>query len=190
LHDAGIEVILDVVYNHTAEGNERGPTLSWRGIDNASYYKLSPENPRHAWDSTGTGNTLDLSHPRVLQMVLDSLRYWVETFHVDGFRFDLARPWRATPSSSRPTRVPARRLAGPGARPHEADRRALGRRQRRLSGRRLSPGWSEWNDQFRDNIRAFWRSDPGQLPGVARVMTGLGEVFAPSGGRCGLRSIS
>src|SRR5829696_2100767 len=90
LHDAGIEVILDVVYNHTAEGSHLGPTLSFRGIDNASYYKISPENPRFTWDSTGTGNTLDLSHPRVLQMVLDSLRHWVETYHVDGFRFDLA----------------------------------------------------------------------------------------------------
>ena len=90
LHDAGIEVILDVAYNHTAEGNQLGPTLSFRGIDNASYYKLTPHDPRFNWDCTGTGNTLDVSHPRVLQMVLDSLRYWVEHFHVDGFRFDLA----------------------------------------------------------------------------------------------------
>ena len=90
LHDAGLEVILDVVYNHTAEGNERGPTLSFKGIDNASYYRLLPEEPRHYINDTGTGNTVNLSHPRVLQMVTDSLRYWVTEMHVDGFRFDLA----------------------------------------------------------------------------------------------------
>ena len=89
LHAAGIEVILDVVYNHTAEGNELGPTLSFRGLDNASYYRLMPDDPRHYVNDTGTGNTLNLSHPRVLQMVMDSLRYWVTSFHVDGFRFDL-----------------------------------------------------------------------------------------------------
>ena len=89
LHAAGIEVILDVVYNHTAEGSELGPTLSFRGLDNASYYRLVPDNPRHCINDTGTGNTLNLSHPRVLQMVMDSLRYWVTSFHVDGFRFDL-----------------------------------------------------------------------------------------------------
>ena len=89
LHDAGIEVMIDVVYNHTAEGNHLGPTLSFKGIDNASYYKLSPDDPRFYWDCTGCGNTLNLSHPRVLQLVMDSLRYWVEVMHVDGFRFDL-----------------------------------------------------------------------------------------------------
>ena len=89
LHAAGIEVILDVVYNHTAEGSELGPTLSFRGLDNASYYRLVPDNPRHCINDTGTGNTVNLSHPRVLQMVMDSLRYWVTQFHVDGFRFDL-----------------------------------------------------------------------------------------------------
>ena len=89
LHAAGLEVILDVVYNHTAEGNELGPTLSFRGLDNASYYRLVADNPRHYVNDTGTGNTLNLSHPRVLQMVMDSLRYWVDAFHVDGFRFDL-----------------------------------------------------------------------------------------------------
>ena len=97
LHDAGLEVILDVVYNHTAEGNERGPTLSFRGIDNASYYRLLPDQPRYYINDTGTGNTLNLSHPRVLQMVTDSLRYWVTEMHIDGFRFDLgtilAREW-------------------------------------------------------------------------------------------------
>ena len=90
LHSAGIEVILDVVYNHTAEGNHLGPTLCYRGIDNASYYWLVPDKPRFYENYTGTGNALKLAHPRVLQMVMDSLRYWVEVFHVDGFRFDLA----------------------------------------------------------------------------------------------------
>jgi isoamylase len=90
LHDAGLEVILDVVYNHTAEGNERGPTLSFRGIDNASYYRLLPDKPRYYINDTGTGNTVNLSHPRVLQMVTDSLRYWATEMHVDGCRFDLA----------------------------------------------------------------------------------------------------
>ena len=89
LHDAGLEVILDVVYNHTAEGNERGPTLSFKGIDNASYYRLLPDEPRYYINDTGTGNTLNLSHPRVIQMVTDSLRYWASETHVDGFRFDL-----------------------------------------------------------------------------------------------------
>src|ERR1700741_2729223 len=89
LHDAGLEVLLDVVYNHTAEGNERGPTLSFRGVDNASYYRLLPDNRRYYINDTGTGNTLNLSHPSVLQMVCDSLRYWAEEMHVDGFRFDL-----------------------------------------------------------------------------------------------------
>lgn len=89
LHAAGIEVILDVVYNHTAEGSELGPTLSFRGLDNASYYRLLPDNPRHCINDTGTGNTLNISHPRVLQMVMDSLRHWVTSYHVDGFRFDL-----------------------------------------------------------------------------------------------------
>src|SRR6185436_11766543 len=90
LHAAGMEVILDVVYNHTAEGNERGPTLSFRGIDNVSYYRLAEDKPRQYINDTGTGNTVDLSHPRVLQMVTDSLRYWVTEIHIDGFRFDLA----------------------------------------------------------------------------------------------------
>ena len=90
LHSAGIEVLLDVVYNHTAEGNQMGPTLAFKGIDNASYYWLRPDNARYYEDFTGTGNALNLEHPRVLQMVMDSLRYWVEEMRVDGFRFDLA----------------------------------------------------------------------------------------------------
>lgn len=90
LHEAGIEVILDVVYNHTAEGNHLGPVLSFRGLDNAAYYRLSTEDPRFYWDTTGTGNSLRMNHPHTLQLIMDSLRYWVTEMHVDGFRFDLA----------------------------------------------------------------------------------------------------
>mgnify|MGYP003693561495 CR=1 FL=1 len=118
LHDAGIEIILDVVYNHTAEGNHLGPTLSFRGIDNTSYYWLLPDQPRYYDDFTGCGNALNLSHPRVLQMVMDSLRYWVEVCHVDGFRFDLATTLGARPAWLRSRRrLLRRRPAGSRARP-------------------------------------------------------------------------
>jgi glycogen operon protein len=182
LHDAGIEVILDVVYNHTCEGNHLGPTLSFRGIDNASYYKLSPENPRFCWDSTGTGNTLDLSHPRVLQMVLDSLRHWVEAYHVDGFRFDLASTLARNPfdfderaaflqaASQDPVIQRTKLIAEPWD---------VGHGGYRVGG--FPPGWSEWNDQFRDHVRGFWRGDPGELPHVARVITGCREIFEVRG---------
>ncbi len=114
LHDAGLEVILDVVYNHTAEGNERGPTLSFKGIDNFSYYRLMPEQKRYYINDTGTGNTLDLSHPRVIQMVTDSLRYWVQEMHVDGFRFDLGTILAREPNGFRSIAAafckPARRI--------------------------------------------------------------------------------
>jgi glycogen operon protein len=182
LHDAGIEVLLDVVYNHTAEGSHLGPTLSFRGIDNAVYYKLSPENPRYAWDCTGTGNTLDLSHPRVLQMVLNSLRHWVEVYHVDGFRFDLAPTLARDPYdfSQRaaflqaclqdPVIAGAKLIAEPWD---------VGHGGYQVGG--FPIGWAEWNDRFRDTIRAFWRGDPGQVPRIASVMTGSREIFEPSG---------
>jgi isoamylase len=182
LHDAGIEVLLDVVYNHTCEGNHLGPTLSFRGIDNAVYYKLSPDNARFYWDSTGTGNTLDLSHPRVLQMVLDSLRHWVEAYHVDGFRFDLATTLARDPYdfSQRsaflqaclqdPVLSRVKLIAEPWD---------VGAGGYQVGGFPIP--WSEWNDQFRDTIRAFWRSDPGQLPKLAQAMTGSREIFQPSG---------
>src|SRR5919107_118445 len=182
LHDAGLEVILDVVYNHTAEGNERGPTLSFKGIDNASYYRLIPDEPRYYVNDTGTGNTLNLSHPSVLQMVTDSLRYWACEMHVDGFRFDLAtilgrEPYgfdegggfldscRQDPVLSSVKLIAEPWDIGPGGYQVGA----------------FPPGWSEWNDQFRDTVRGFWRSDPGQLPALARAMTGSREVFGPSG---------
>ncbi len=140
LHDAGIEVILDVVYNHTAEGNALGPTLSFRGIDNASYYKLA-EDKRHYFDTTGCGNTLNIGQPRVLQLVMDSLRYWVEQCGVDGFRFDLASAHGPRRQRLRSERlVPRCRRPRSRAEPGKADRRAMGSRRERLPGRRLSAG--------------------------------------------------
>jgi isoamylase len=182
LHEAGIEVILDVVYNHTAEGSHLGPTLSFRGIDNASYYKLPADNKRFSWDSTGTGNTLDLNHPRVMQMVLDSLRYWVEAFHVDGFRFDLAPSLARDPVdvderagflravSQDPVLSRVKLIAEPWD---------LGDGGYRVGG--FPAGWSEWNDRYRDSVRAFWRGDPGQLSGLAQAITGSREIFGQRG---------
>ena len=143
-----------MVYNHTAEGSHLGPTLSFRGIDNAAYYKVSPENPAFTWDVTGTGNTLDVSHPRVLQLVLDSLRHWVETYHVDGFRFDLASAL-ARDAHDFTERAGFLRAAGQDpvlsrvkliAEPWD-----LGMGGYRVGG--FPPGWSEWNDQYRDIVR-------------------------------------
>ena len=134
LHAAGIEVILDVVYNHTGEGNELGPTLSFRGLDNASYYRLVPDNRRHCINDTGTGNTLNLSHPRVLQMVMDSLRFWATSFHVDGFRFDLGVTLGRQADGFNPEFGVFRRVAaGPDPAACQADFRALGPRSRRIS---------------------------------------------------------
>ena len=140
-HDAGLEVILDVVYNHTAEGNERGPTLSFKGIDNASYYRLMPDEKRYYINDTGTGNTVNLSHPRVIQMVTDSLRYWTTEMHVDGFRFDLGTILAREPDGFN-TESGFLKAVGqdPVLAARQADRRALGLRSRRLSGRRLSAG--------------------------------------------------
>ncbi|MBV9437125.1 MAG: glycogen debranching protein GlgX, partial [Acidobacteria bacterium] len=164
-HDAGLEVILDVVYNHTAEGNERGPTLSFKGIDNASYYRLIPDQRRYYINDTGTGNTLNLSHPRVLQMVTDSLRYWVQEMHIDGFRFDLGTILAREPNgfdnqsgflkacSQDPVLDTVKLIAepwdcGPGG--------------YQVGG--FPPGWSEWNDHFRNGVRDYWR---GETPAVA-----------------------
>ena len=159
-HDAGLEVILDVVYNHTAEGNELGPTLSFKGIDNASYYRLIPEKPRYYINDTGTGNTLNLSHPRVLQMVTDSLRYWHHEAQVDGFRFDLGTVLAREPGgfdqqsgflkvcSQDPVLSTVKKIAepwdcGPGG----------------YQVGEFPPGWAEWNDKFRDGVRDFWKGD-------------------------------
>jgi glycogen operon protein len=160
LHDAGLEVILDVVYNHTAEGNEMGPTLSFKGIDNASYYRLLPDKHRFYINDTGTGNTVNLSHPRVIQMVTDSLRYWAQEMQVDGFRFDLGTILAREPHgfdeqsgflkacSQDPVLSGVKLIAepwdcGPGGYQVGA----------------FPPGWAEWNDRFRDTTRAFWKGD-------------------------------
>jgi isoamylase len=182
-HEAGIEVILDVVYNHTAEGNELGPTLSFKGIDNASYYRLAPD-PRYYINDTGTGNTLNLSHPRVLQMVTDSLRYWVQEMHVDGFRFDLATilgrephgfdqgggfldSCRQDPVLSRVKLIAEPWDCGPGG--------------YQVGG--FPPGWAEWNDRYRDTVRSFWKGDEGTLPDLATRLTASGDLFNRRGRR-------
>ncbi|WP_339490946.1 glycogen debranching protein GlgX [Pseudomonas sp. EL_65y_Pfl2_R95] len=184
LHDADLEVILDVVYNHTAEGNQLGPTISMRGIDNASYYRLMPDEPRYYVNDSGTGNTLDMAHPCVLQMVTDSLRYWATEMQVDGFRFDLATilgrdeqgfderhaflvSCRQDPILSQLKLI---------AEPWDC---GLGGYQ--VGG--FPPGWAEWNDRFRNNMRAYWRGDEGQLAEFARRLTASGDLFDERGRR-------
>ena len=178
LHAAGIEVILDVVYNHTCEGNELGPTVSWRGLDNASYYRLIPGDERHYINDTGCGNTLNLSHPRVLQMVMDSLRYWVSSFHVDGFRFDLGVTL-------------GREGTGfdPGSGFFDVIRQDPVLSQRKLisepwdvgpGGYQVGhhpPGFAEWNDKFRDCVRRFWRGDASMRAELAARIAGSAELF-------------
>src|SRR5499425_3188970 len=182
LHEHGIEVILDVVYNHTAEGNHLGPTFSFRGIDIATYYRLVPEDPRYYMDYTGTGNTLNMLHPRVLQLIMDSLRYWVLDMHVDGFRFDLAATL-------------AREL-------HEVDRLGafldiihqdpvlsqvkliaepwdLGEGGYQVG--KFPTGWTEWNDRYRDTVRSYWKGDGGLIGEFARRLTGSSDLYARSG---------
>jgi isoamylase len=182
LHSAGIEVLLDVVYNHTCEGHNLGPTLSFRGVDNKSYYKLVPDNPRHYWDCTGCGNTLDVSHPRVLQLVLDSLRHWVEAYHVDGFRFDLAPALIREPFdvSHRSGFLQAIQQDPVLSRVKLiAEAWDLGAGGYRVGG--FPTGWGDWNDRFRDTIRAFWRGDQGQMPGMASRLSGSSDIFNHSG---------
>ena len=178
LHGANLEVILDVVYNHTAEGNERGPTLSFKGIDNASYYRLLPDQKRYYINDTGTGNTVNLSHPRVIQLVTDSLRYWVEEMHVDGFRFDLGtilarepygfdqqsgflRAVGQDPVLSQVKLIAEPWDCGPGG--------------YQVGG--FAPGWAEWNDRYRDTIRDYWKGEEGKLPEVATRLTGSDDFF-------------
>jgi glycogen operon protein len=183
LHRAGLEVILDVVFNHTPEGGPLGPTLSLRGIDDASYYRQRSEDPSAYLDLTGCGNTVDTSHPRVRQLVVDCLRYWVAEMHVDGFRFDLATvlardPFEFDPFGrifellrQDPVLAPVKLIAepwdlGPGG-------YQLGRFPR---------GWSEWNGRFRDVVRRAWRGDAGQLPELASRLAGSSDLF-DAGGR-------
>ncbi len=184
LHNAGLEVILDVVYNHTAEGNHLGPTLSLRGIDNVAYYRLQPSEPRYYLDFTGTGNTLNMVHPRVLQLIMDSLRYWVLEMHVDGFRFDLASAL-------------AREL-------YEVDRLSaffdvihqdpvLSQVKLIAEPWDLGDGgyqvgnfpvlWTEWNGRFRDAIRSFWKGDGGVVSELATRLSGSSDLYEQSGRR-------
>jgi isoamylase len=181
LHRVGIEVILDMVYNHTGEGNRLGPTLCFRGVDNASYYKLVPDDPRHHLDFTGCGNSLDASHPRVLQLILDSLRYWVQEMHVDGFRFDLATTLGRNPHDFDPRapffatirQDPVLSRVKLIAEPWD-----LGPGGYRLGG---FPGaWAEWNDRYRDTLRRFWRGDDGQVPELASRLSGSCDIFEAS----------
>ena len=184
LHDADLELILDVVYNHTAEGSELGPTLSMRGIDNATYYRLVENNKRYYVNDSGTGNTLDLSHPCVLRLVTDSLRYWTVEMGVDGFRFDLGT-------------ILAREKEGFNER-HGFNLAC--RQDPLLSQLKLiaepwdcglggyqvgafPPGWHEWNDRFRNTVRAFWRGEKGRLPELASRLTGSGDIFNQRGRR-------
>jgi len=181
-HRVGIEVILDVVYNHTAEGNHLGPTLCFRGLDNIAYYRLDPTNPRHYLDYTGCGNTLDIRRPEALRLVLDSLRYWVEELHVDGFRFDLAPVLGRDPDEldSRARFFEFVRqdpiLAGVKLIAEPWD---LGPGGYQLG--RFPAGWAEWNGKYRDSVRGFWRGDPGQLPEVATRLTGSPDLFEAAG---------
>lgn len=178
LHAAGIEVILDVVYNHTSSGNELGPTVCFRGLDNASYFRLVPGDERYYINETGCGNTLNLSHPRVLQLVMDSLRYWAESFHIDGFRFDLGATLGREgtgfdpgsgffdallqdPLLSRLKLISEPWDIGPGG-------YQLGNHP---------PGFAEWNDQFRDGIRQFWRGDAGRRGNFAARLSGSADLF-------------
>lgn len=178
LHERNIEVILDVVYNHTAEGNHLGPTYSFKGIDNASYYMLKPSDPRYYLNYSGCGNTLDLRHPRVLQMVMDSLRYWVETMGIDGFRFDLAtilgregeefvqRGSFFNCVRQDPVLAGVKLIAEPWD---------VGPYGYQLG--RFPCNWMEWNDRFRDTVRRFWRGDSGQLPDLACRLHGSSDLF-------------
>ncbi|MFZ5676373.1 MAG: glycogen debranching protein GlgX [Pseudomonadota bacterium] len=183
LHEAGIEAILDVVYNHTAEGNQLGPTLSLRGIDNASYYMLA-ETPRYYYDTTGCGNTLNLAHGRVLQMVMDSLRYWVDECHVDGFRFDLAAALGRNHSGFDPHAIFLDALAQDPVLSKVkliAEPWDTGNEGYQLGN--FPPGWAEWNDKYRDTIRSFWKGDAGAAANFASRIMASADLFDKHGRR-------
>jgi len=184
LHEAGIEVILDVVYNHTAEGNHLGPTLSMRGIDNASYYRLVDGQPEYYMDYTGTGNTLNVRHPHTLQLIMDSLRYWVLEMHVDGFRFDLAATLarefydvdrlsaffdlvQQDPTVSQVKLIAEPWDVGPGG----------------YQVGNFPPQWTEWNGKFRDTVRDFWRGEPATLGEFAARISGSPDLYEHSSRR-------
>ncbi|MFP5376626.1 MAG: glycogen debranching protein GlgX [Acidimicrobiia bacterium] len=190
LHEAGIEVILDVVYNHTAEGNHMGPVLSLKGIDNAGYYRLVDDDRRYYYDTTGTGNSLDMRHPHVLQLIMDSLRYWVTDMHVDGFRFDLAaslaRQFHEVDRLSAffdliqqdPVVSQVKLIAEPWD---------LGEGGYQVGS--FPPLWSEWNGKYRDHVRDFWRGEPKTLDEFAYRFTGSSDLYE-SGGRRPVASIN
>jgi isoamylase len=184
LHDAGIEVILDVVYNHTAEGNHMGPTLSFRGIDNAAYYRLVDGSLEHYMDYTGTGNSLNVRHPHALQLIMDSLRYWVTEMHVDGFRFDLAATLarefydvdrlssffdlvQQDPVVSQVKLIAEPWDVGPGG----------------YQVGNFPPQWTEWNGKYRDTVRDFWRGEPATIGEFAARITGSADLYETSGRR-------
>ncbi|TQM44040.1 glycogen debranching protein GlgX [Pseudonocardia cypriaca] len=184
LHDAGIEVILDVVYNHTAEGNHMGPTLSLRGIDNAAYYRLVEDDPRYYMDYTGTGNSLNVRNPHTLQLIMDSLRYWVTEMHVDGFRFDLASTLarefydvdrlsvffdlvQQDPVISQVKLIAEPWDVGPGG----------------YQVGNFPPLWTEWNGKYRDTVRDFWRGEPGTIGEFASRLTGSSDLYQEDGRR-------
>jgi glycogen operon protein len=183
-HSAGIEVILDVVYNHTAEGNHLGPTLSFRGIDNATYYRLVPDDPRYYMDYTGCGNSLNVRHPRTLQLIMDSLRYWVQDMHVDGFRFDLASTLaRELHDVDRlsaffdiihqdPVLARVKLIAEPWD---------LGEGGYQVGN--FPPGWAEWNGKYRDTIRRYWKGDGGQVAELGYRLSGSSDLYEGSGRR-------
>jgi glycogen operon protein len=183
LHDAGIEVILDVVYNHTGEGNHMGPTLCFRGIDNASYYRLEPDR-RFYTDHTGTGNTLNLDHPRVLQLVMDSLRYWVTEMHVDGFRFDLAPTlgrWRGDYRREGPFLITVGQDPVLSQVKLIAEPWDVGPHGYQLGN--FPAGWAEWNAQYRDTVRRFWKGDEGVAADLASRLAGSSDIFGYNGRR-------
>ncbi|WP_239027231.1 glycogen debranching protein GlgX [Ramlibacter algicola] len=182
LHAAGLEVILDVVYNHSCEGNHLGPTLFLKGIDNPAYYRLVPEDRRYYSDVTGTGNTLDISHPATLRLMMDSLRYWVEEMHVDGFRFDLApaiaRDGRyefdhRSPFLAAVAQDPVLRQVKLVAEPWD-----IGDNGYQVGG--FPAGWSEWNGRYRDSVRDFWRGTDGAVQEFAARLAGSADIFGPS----------
>ena len=175
-HRAGIEVILDVVYNHTGEGSHLGPTLSFRGIDNLSYYRLDKNRPRYNRDYTGCGNTVNTDHPQVLSMVMDSLRYWVNEMHVDGFRYDLATALARDRSSFLDVvhQDPVLRNAKLIAEPWD-----LGEGGYQVGN--FPTRWAEWNDRYRDCLRRYWRGDSGQQAQLATRLTGSNDLFGKTG---------
>ena len=189
-HRAGIEVILDVVYNHTGEGDENGPTICFRGIDNASYYRLRADGSGRCEDFTGTGNTLDMTHSRVLQMVMDSLRYWTVEMHVDGFRFDLATTlargprgeFAASPFFAAITQDPIISKAKLIAEPWD-----IGEGGYRVGN--FPVNWKEWNGKYRDGVRDFWRGADGSMGEFASRVTGSSDLYR-AGGRTPLASIN